>query len=47
VGSSIYFFDGATQSNSKHCGVGGVIKTPDSTVYKWYFNCGEGTNTKA
>jgi ribonuclease HI len=25
----------------------GSHKFPDSTVYRWYINCGEGTNTKA
>jgi ribonuclease HI len=29
------------------CGAGGVIKLPDSTVYRWFINCGIGTNTKA
>jgi hypothetical protein len=40
-------FDGATHTNGKCCGAGGVIKTSDISVYRWYFNCGEGTNTKA
>jgi ribonuclease HI len=26
---------------------GGIIKISASTVYKWYLNCGTGTNTKA
>jgi hypothetical protein len=47
VGFSIAFFDGAAQLDNKLCGAGGVIKTPDSTVYRWHFNNGEGTNTKA
>jgi len=38
-------FDGATHINGKCCGVGGVIKKSDLSVYKWYFNCDEGTNT--
>ena len=28
------------------CGVGGVIKIPESIAYGWYINCWEGTNTK-
>jgi len=28
------------------CGAGGVIKTPNSIVYRWFINCGSGTNTK-
>jgi len=46
VGFSIVFFYGEAQSDSKHCGAGGVIKTPNSTIYRWLYNCGEGTNTK-
>jgi hypothetical protein len=45
-GFSIAFFDGATQSDKKSCGEGGVIKTVDSLVYRWHLNSGEGTNTK-
>jgi ribonuclease HI len=40
-------FDGATQTGGKQCGAGGVIKTPDLSVYRWFFNCGEGSNTRA
>jgi ribonuclease HI len=39
-------FDGATHLNGKCCGAGGVIKTSDLSIYMWYFNCGEDTNTK-
>jgi hypothetical protein len=45
-GFTIACFDGAAISGGKLCGVGGVIKSPESTVYRWYINCGEGTNTK-
>jgi len=40
-------FDGATQINGQCSGVGGIIKLFASTIYKWYLNCGVGTNTKA
>jgi ribonuclease HI len=46
-GYSIACFDGAAISGGKCCGAGGIINLPGSTVYKWYINCGEGTNTKA
>jgi hypothetical protein len=46
-GYSIACFDGATFSNGKCCGAGGIIKILESTVFKWYINCGAGTNTKA
>jgi ribonuclease HI len=39
-------FDGAAHSYGECSGAGGVIKTSDSTIYRWYFNCREGTNTK-
>jgi ribonuclease HI len=47
VGTSIACFDGAALSGGKQCGAGGVIKTLESTVYRWFINCGDGTNTKA
>jgi hypothetical protein len=28
------------------CGARGVIKQLDLTVYRWFINCGNGTNTK-
>jgi ribonuclease HI len=46
VGTTMACFDGATQSNGQQCGAGGVIKTSDFSVYRWTFNCGEGTNTR-
>jgi hypothetical protein len=45
--TTIAWFDGAAQLDGNKCGVGGVIKTPDLTVYRWVFNCGGGTNTRA
>jgi hypothetical protein len=47
VGTTIACFDGAALLRGKQCGVGGVIKSSYANVYRWYFNCGEGTNTKA
>jgi ribonuclease HI len=29
------------------CGAGGIIKTHESKIMKWFINCGAGTNTKA
>jgi hypothetical protein len=46
-GSTIAFFDGAARSDRSSCGAGGVIKTTDNIVYRWFFNCGGGTNSKA
>jgi hypothetical protein len=31
-------FDGATQTGGKQRGAGGVIKTPNLSVYRWFFN---------
>jgi len=44
---SLAWFDGAAQKDGSKCGAGGVIKTIDVAVYKWTYNCGSGTNTKA
>jgi hypothetical protein len=46
-GYAIACFDGASISGGLICGAEGVIKLPESTVYKWFINCGNGTNTKA
>jgi ribonuclease HI len=46
-GYSITCFDGVAILGGKHFGAGDIIKLPRSTVYKWYINCGERTNTKA
>jgi ribonuclease HI len=40
-------FDGASSAGGLNCGVGGFIIGQDSSRYRWYINCGEGTNTKA
>jgi ribonuclease HI len=41
------WFDGATQNNGQLSGAGGVIRCSEQISYKWTFNCGEGTNTRA
>jgi ribonuclease HI len=41
------WFDGATQENGNLSGAGGVIKINEDTSYKWIFNCGPGTNSRA
>jgi ribonuclease HI len=38
---------GPAQLNGISCGAGGVIKSQDSTVIRWLFNCDRGTNTRA
>jgi ribonuclease HI len=43
----VSFFDGAAQEDGRCCGAGGIIKLSESTTFKWFVNCGEGTNTKA
>jgi ribonuclease HI len=47
LGATVGWFDGASQSNGQLSGVGGVIRYNEQISYKWTFNCGEGTNTKA
>jgi hypothetical protein len=41
------WFDGATLSNGTQSGAGGLIKINNYTSYRWTFNCGPGTNTRA
>jgi len=41
------WFDGATQLNGKESGAGGLIRINANTIFKWTFNCGAGTNTRA
>jgi hypothetical protein len=41
------WFDGAAQSNGEQSGVGGLIRITKNSLYKWTFNCGLGTNTRA
>jgi ribonuclease HI len=43
----VAFFDGATQADGRCCSAGGIIKLSESTTFKWFVNCGAGTNTKA
>jgi ribonuclease HI len=43
----VSWFDGATQLSDHRCGAGGLIKISANSVYKWTFNCGIGTNTRA
>jgi len=44
---NICWFDGVAQKNGTLSGAGVIIKTRENTFYKWTFNCGMGTNTKA
>jgi ribonuclease HI len=46
-GYALDFFDGASVAGGSNCGTGGAIKCSESPDYRWYFNCGAGTNTKA
>jgi ribonuclease HI len=41
------WFDGATQSNGTQSGAGGLIRITKKSSYRWTFNCGLGTNTRA
>jgi ribonuclease HI len=41
------WFDGAAVSTKLNSGVGGVIMITEYKIFKWYFNCGSGTNTNA
>lgn len=41
------YFDGPSITRVSNCGARGSIKCLDSPDYKWYFNCGDGTNTKS
>jgi hypothetical protein len=43
----IGWFDGAASANDTRSGVGGLIKLSHNTLYKWTYNCGPGTNTRA
>jgi hypothetical protein len=47
TGDVFAWFDGASQNNGTIVGAGGIIKTPDSTIIKWSYNCGSGTNSRA
>jgi len=39
-------FDGTAQINGTCSDAGGIIKLYFTKVFKWYFNCGKGTNIK-
>ena len=45
-GTTIAFFDGAVRSDQTSCGAVGVIKVYEILIYRWFFNCGGGTNSK-
>jgi hypothetical protein len=46
-GFAVAFFDGASEAGGSICAARGIVKFSDSVEYRWYFNCEEGTNTKA
>jgi ribonuclease HI len=39
-------FDGASKSDGTCSGAGGILQKSARMAYKWYFNCGIGSNTK-
>ena len=41
------WFDGAASTSGQNNGVGGIIKKSYFRTFKWYFNCGPTTNTRA
>jgi len=45
--TTIGWFDGATLSKGHQSGAGGVIRFNEKTVYRWTYNCGPCTNTRA
>jgi hypothetical protein len=47
LNTTLAWFDGATKSDGRMCGVGGIIKVQKAIVYKWKLNCSKGTDTKA
>jgi hypothetical protein len=46
-GYSLTFFDDASINGGTTCGAGGTLKIPNSPEVRWFFNCGDGSNTKA
>jgi ribonuclease HI len=44
---NVGWFDGASQNNGTMSGAGGIIKIGETTIYRWTFNCGLGSNTRA
>jgi ribonuclease HI len=47
LGDMMGWFDGTTQKHGQLSNAGGAIRCTDHLSYKWTFNCGEGTNTRA
>ena len=47
LNTTLAWFDGAAAKHGLRSGARGVIKTQETTVYKWTFYCGKGTNTRA
>jgi ribonuclease HI len=47
LNTTLAWFDGAASKDVFRSGAGGVIKIWETTVYKWTFFCGKGTNTRA
>jgi ribonuclease HI len=41
------WFDGAASTTGLNSGAGGIIRISEHRTFKWYFNCGPGTNTRA
>ena len=41
------WFDGVAEASGDNCGAGGFIRTRDHRCYKWFFNGGLDTYTKA
>jgi hypothetical protein len=41
------WFDGAALASGRNSGAGGVIRINENIIFKWYINCGPGTNTRA
>ena len=46
-GYALTFFDRVALAGGSNCGAGGAIKCPNSQANRWFFNYGDGTNTKA
>jgi hypothetical protein len=47
LGFDVAFFDGEVVARETMCRVGGTLKCINLPDYKWYINCGVGSNTKA
>ena len=46
LGGVVGWFDGAATSSGLNNRVGGVIRINEICSYKWFLNCGSGTNTR-